>query len=263
MALKHQLRKILPSGAVRILRDINTSIRKVLPVKWLTWYSNLKVSNFKDKSAKDVFTDIYTNKSFWGGAESVSGSGSDYSSTKSLIGDLDKLLVDLKISSVLDIPCGDFNWMYKVDYKNVKYLGADIVEDLIKINSEKYKDNDTFNFKVLNLIEDALPKSDLVIVRDCFVHLSFDNVYHSIKNIKASGSKYLLTTSFPDHPSNLDIITGGWRTLNFQEKPFNFPKPVLVINENYQGSNGMYPDKSMNLYEIDKIVVPGEVYKES
>ena len=260
MALKHQLRKILPLGVVKILRDINTSIRKVLPVKWLTKYSNLKVSKYKDKSTKEVFTDIYTNKSFWGGSESVSGTGSDYKNTKSLIDDLNKLMVDLKITSVLDIPCGDFNWMHKVDYTNIKYVGADIVEDLIKINSEKYKDHDNLEFKVLNLIEDKLPKSDLIIVRDCFVHLSFSNIYHSIKNIKASGSKYLITTSFPDHPSNLDIITGGWRTLNFQEKPFNFPKPLLVINENYKGSNGEYKDKSMIVYEIDKIEIPQEEY---
>ncbi len=261
MALKHQIRKVLPSGAIQVLRNIHTSVRKVLPAKWLTWYSNLKVEKYKDKSTKDVFTDIYVNNSFWGSKESASGTGSDYKNTKSLIDDLNKLYVDLKITSVLDIPCGDFNWMHNVDYTNIKYIGADIVEQLIKANAEKYKENDNYKFVVLNLIEDPLPKSDLIIIRDCFVHLSFQNIYNSIKNIKASGSKYLITTSFPDHPSNLDIITGGWRTLNFQEKPFNFPKPVIVINENYVGSNGEYKDKSMVVYKISDIVIPEEEYQ--
>ncbi len=258
MTLKHQIRKNLPSGAIKILRNVNTSVRKVVPTKWLTWYSNLKVRKYKDKSTKDIFTDIYINNSFWGGKESVSGTGSDIRNTKSLINDLNKLLVDLNITSVLDIPCGDFNWMCKVNYENIKYVGADIVEELIKVNSEKYKEN--YKFVVLNLIEDGLPKSDLIIVRDCFVHLQFQDIYNSIKNIKASGSKYLMVTSFPDHPLNLDIITGGWRTLNFQEAPFNFPKPVLILNENYKGSNGEYKDKSMVVYNISEILIPEEGY---
>lgn len=263
MALKHQIRKVLPSGAVKVLKNVNTSVRKVLPVKWLTWYSNLKVGKFKEKSTKDVFTDIYINSSFWGSSESVSGTGSNYANTKSLIDDLNKLLVDLEITSVLDIPCGDFNWMHHVDYKNIKYIGADIVDELIKTNLEKYKDKGNYDFVVLNLIEDELPKSDLIIVRDCFVHLSFQNIYQAIKNIKTSGSKYLITTSFPEHPLNLDIITGGWRTLNFQEKPFNFPKPILTVNENYKGSNGEYKDKSMIVYNISEIVIPDEGYFEA
>ncbi len=262
MALKHQIRKFLPPEAIKVLRNVNTSLRKVLPVKWLTWYSNLKVGKYKDKSTKDVFTDIYTNNSFWGGTESVSGTGSDLRNTKSLIDDLNKLLVDFNISSVLDIPCGDFNWMNKVNYNGIDYVGADIVEALVKINAEKYKEHDNLKFVLLNLIEDPLPKSDLIIVRDCFVHLSMESIYNSIKNIKASGSKYLITTSFPEHPINLDIITGGWRTLNFQAKPFNFPKPVLVVNENYKGSNGEYKDKSMILFKISEIVVPEDGYFE-
>lgn len=100
------------------------------------------------------------------------------------------------------------------------------------------------------------------IIRDCLVHLSLENIYNSIKNIKASGSKYLMTTTFPEHPVNFDIQTGDWRPLNLQIKPFNFPKPLILINENCTELNGRFRDKSMALWEIDKIELPSTPYKE-
>lgn len=65
----------------------------------------------------------------------ISGSGSEITQTESFIKDLEKLLNDLEIRSLLDIPCGDLNWMQKVNLSNIDYCGADIVEELIKSNS--------------------------------------------------------------------------------------------------------------------------------
>ncbi|MEO6490246.1 MAG: hypothetical protein ABIO04_09925, partial [Ferruginibacter sp.] len=114
-----------------------------------------------------------------------------------------------------------------------------------------------FKFQVLDLIIDQLPQSDIIINRDCLVHLSFADIFSALKNIKSSGCKYLLTTTFTDHPKNTDIITGSWRTINLQQPPFNFPIPLLMINENCTESNGDYKDKSMGLWEISKIQIPG------
>jgi len=49
-----------------------------------------------------------------------------------------------------------------------------------------------------------------------------DNV---LRNIRRSGSAYLLVTTFPDRKENVDIITGNWRPLNMEKPPFNFPRP--------------------------------------
>lgn len=102
------------------------------------------------------------------------------------------------------------------------------------------------------MITDPLPQNDLIIVRDCLVHLSYKDIYNAIKNIKSSGSKYLLTTTFTNHDLNHDIVTGDWRAINLQ-KPFNFSSPLLVINENCTQGSGEYSDKAMALWEIDKI----------
>jgi hypothetical protein len=106
---------------------------------------------------------------------------------------------------------------------------------------------------VLNLIKDPLPKSDLIIVRDCLVHLSNKDVINAIKNIKSSGSKYLLTTTFTNLSLNSDILTGEWRPLNLLCAPFNLSNPLLVINENCTEGNGEYSDKSMALWEIESL----------
>jgi hypothetical protein len=159
----------------------------------------------------------------------------------------------MNIKSVLDLPCGDFNWMQRVDMSNVEYIGGDIVEDLIKSNIKQYKERENITFQVLNLITDTLPKSDLIFARDCLVHLPFKEVNSAINNIKSSGSKYLLTTTFTNRKKNNDIVTGDWRPLNLQEKPFNFPTPILIINENCTENNGQYNDKSMALWDISKL----------
>jgi hypothetical protein len=35
------------------------------------------------------------------------------------------------VKSLLDIPCGDFHWMRRVNLQGLSYVGADIVRELI------------------------------------------------------------------------------------------------------------------------------------
>jgi len=226
-------------------------IKKIIPVWLLKWHRNHN-SKFRNMNAKEVFTEIYKSN-HWKSSKSISGPGSEIAQTNSLIANLDKLLYDNKITSVLDIPCGDFKWMQKVDLSKIDYIGADIVDELIHTNIKLYIEKYNVNFCILNLISDPLPKSDLIIVRDCLVHFSFADIYSAIKNIKESGCKYLLATTFTNYHSNYDIQTGDWRRLNLLENPFSFPKPIIVINENCSEVNGEYNDKSLALWEISKI----------
>lgn len=232
--IKHKLKKLL---------------KKIMPKWLLDWYRNRNRGNL---TPNVIFTEIYTSN-HWQSSESFSGPGSEIKQTTSLISSLNKLITNMNISSVLDIPCGDFKWMQKVDLSKTDYVGADIVEKLIMSNINLYKGKENIKFKILNLISDSLPKSDIIIVRDCFVHLSFKDINDAIKNIKSSECKYLLTTTFTNHHLNYDIVTGNWRPLNLQEKPFKFPVPILIINENCTENNGIYNDKSMALWEISKI----------
>lgn len=233
---------------------------KILPAPVKVWHEKRRFDpeRFKGMNVQEVFTDIYKTN-HWHSSESISGPGSELKQTAVLINALNILLAEKDIRSILDIPCGDFNWMRNVEMKNISYIGADIVEELIRENQRKYS-TDTVHFDVLNLITDKLPKADIIIVRDCLVHLPFESIYHSIRNIKSSGSTYLLTTTFPEHSVNYDVRTGEWRPLNLQLKPFNFPEPLLIINEGF--ADVEFKDKSMALWEIDKIAIPAVPYME-
>jgi hypothetical protein len=200
---------------------------------------------------KRVFLDIYSTNS-WGGVESRSGSGSSLEQTKTIREQLPTLCKKLGVESFLDLPCGDFYWMKHVPLEVDEYIGADIIEQLIEHNRVLYTTKNR-RFTVLDIMKDQLPATDLVFSRDCLVHFSFRDILRTIRNIKRSSSKYLLTTTFTALDENIDIATGGWRPLNLQLPPFNFPEPIVLINENCTEVDGRYPDKSLGLWEIASI----------
>lgn len=201
--------------------------------------------------SKDLFTEYYKNNT-WSGKESLSGPGSDYEQTKYLVPELDIMLKYLNIKSMLDIPCGDFNWMKNINLEKMSYHGADIVEPLINKNNKKYKTNN-ISFSVIDIVNDKLPTVDLIMVRDCLVHLPNNDVFKALKNIKDSKSKYLLTTNFlwNHKEDNQDIAVGDWRRINLQKTPYNFKYPERIIIE---GNIQSYDrDKTMSLWYIKDI----------
>lgn len=199
----------------------------------------------------DVFDEIF-ERNHWRGAESASGTGSDLQQTAVIVRELPKLLRRHGAVSMLDIPCGDFHWMDRVDLSGIDYIGADIVSRLVDANNATHA-TEGVSFVTLNLVSDQLPRVDLVFCRDCLVHLSLDNVQAALRNICDSGARYLLTTTFPDHPRNRDIPNGLWREINLQAPPFNFPPPLELLNEGCTEGGGEHRDKSLGLWTIEQV----------
>ena len=52
---------------------------------------------------------------------------------------------------------------------------------------------------------------------------------------------------------NTDIYTADWRPINLEKKPFNFPKPIITINEECDEMDGIYSDKCICLWEIEEL----------
>ncbi len=201
-------------------------------------------------SLTDRFTQMHQSNA-WGNDESVSGWGSTFEATNGFRDELSRLLRILKTKSVLDIPCGDFNWMKHVQLDDIRYIGADIVQALVIANQRYVTPSRTF--VQLDITSDKLPKSDVIICRDCLVHLSFENIRRALANIKSSKSKYILLTSFPNIKRNLDIEDGRWRPLNFQIEPFNFQKPIATVVEGCRDDDGAYADKSLCLWKVNSL----------
>lgn len=207
---------------------------------------------YGDKYHEAIFSKIWEDNS-WGDVESKSGSGSNLSQTAFIRDELPKLLGDLDVRRLLDIPCGDFRWMQEVHLSaGLEYFGGDIVDKMIKYNSDHYGNN-TLSFLRLDILRDALPRVDLVLCRDCFVHFSISDICQAIRNLKRSGSTYLLVTHFTGDRQNRDIITGQWRPISLTRPPFNFPRPLRVIDERCTEAKGRYQDKCLALWRLEDL----------
>ncbi|MGH8209207.1 MAG: class I SAM-dependent methyltransferase, partial [Steroidobacteraceae bacterium] len=106
----------------------------------------------------------------WRNAESVSGDGSDLTQTQRVRAELARLVAQRNIATLLDAPCGDHYWMRKLETKPASYIGADIVPELIAANQRAYG-SATVRFVTLDICADELPRADLILCRDCLVHL--------------------------------------------------------------------------------------------
>jgi hypothetical protein len=203
-------------------------------------------------STIDTFRQIYSSN-HWGGAESPSGQGASSDQTHQLRLQLPTLLEQLKVEVLLDLPCGDVGWVSALELPILSYIGADIVPELIARNREQYGSTNR-QFLRLDITRDLLPSADLLLCRDCFVHLCLTDIKRAMRNIKRSRILYLLTTTFPECEENEDITTGDWRLLNLERPPFNLPPPTQLINEGCSEGNGMYSDKSLGLWLIQDIL---------
>ena len=192
-----------------------------------------------------IFESIY-KENRWADSESRSGSGSTVQATLNLRRMLPGILDGFDIRSILDIPCGDFNWMQHVPMDGIEYIGADISLSAIKANREKYGGGKT-RFRVLNVVQDKLPEVDMVICRDCLVHLPLEMAFNALQNIIESGAKYILTTTFPFH-GNFECDEGEWRPINLNAEPFPLPPPLLLLNEGCLEAG--FRDKSIGLWQI-------------
>lgn len=203
------------------------------------------------RSSKEVFSEVY-EKNLWKTGESKSGPGSELNQTREIIRELPEVLKELEITTMLDLPCGDFNWMKHVDLGVIKYIGSDIVDELILDNKKKYG-NGNREFVSLDLLTGDIPKVDLLFCRDHLVHLSFRDIKTAFRNIKKSTIKYIMTTTFTRHETNIDIATGEWRTLNLEKPPFNLPNPIKIINEKCTEGNGEFADKSLGVWLVEDL----------
>jgi len=194
-----------------------------------------------------IFTEIYRSNA-WLDLESKSGPGSTIFRTRLLRPRLTELVRNLGIRSLLDVPCGDFNWMRLTDLPSVEYIGADIVPELVSSNARLHARGDR-RFVQLDMIHDPLPKADLIFCRDGIVYFSYSDIALALQGMRQSGSTYLLTTTFTAHGRNDDINTGDWRPLNLDIAPFSFPPPLLTLADGPR-PDGTYPDKVLALYRI-------------
>lgn len=237
-----------------------------MKIKNTTLYLALLCSSFSYLSANDsapsnkqvadhveeIFTHIY-KANIWESPESISGPGSTLRVTTKMRQELSTLIKRFGITSIADAPCGDFNWMRHVDIGTCRYTGIDIVQELIERNARLFG-SITREFKHCNLVDNVIDAVDLIICRDMLAHLTYEQIFTTLKNFKRSGSKYILVTTGVRVQRNRDMpTTGECRFLNLELAPFNFPKPLALIEEDvpFEAERG----KHLGLWFLDDINV--------
>jgi hypothetical protein len=200
------------------------------------------------KYMESTFAPIYTENR-WGDSESVSGPGSNLERTVKLRTELPVLLGEIDARTLVDAPCGDFNWMKDTALGVEQYVGVDILPDLIARNQSLYG-NERTRFVFLDLTRDQLPRVDVILSRDCFIHFSYRHIAAAIKNFQRSRSTYLLTNTYPAWRKNKNIRTGDFRHINLMLPPFNFPPPLMQVNEKHPEEVEQYFGKSLGLWKL-------------
>lgn len=222
-SLKEIVRSVAPKTAVTAMKKTAEGIGTALAAQ--PWIHEMRLAV---RPRRVMFNDIYASKD-WGSEESGSGTGSELRATEDIRVRLPELLSAFGIHSLLDAPCGDWNWMQHVNLPVAKYTGVDIVPSVVEQNRRRFSRRGV-NFAVADLTGDDLPKAECILCRDCLVHLSYADISAVLKNFKRSGATYLLVNTYPQSQINRDQFTGAkFRLLNMSLPPFDFPPPLELF----------------------------------
>jgi hypothetical protein len=181
-------------------------------------------SEWRTSQRQQVFSRILEGNA-WGAVESVSGPGSTLEYTENIRREIPVILRDLRVKSMLDAPCGDYNWARHLQRDGITYIGGDIVEE-------------------------PLVEVDLWLCRDCLFHLTNADIYKVLANFRKSRIKYLLTSSHWQATANRDGRIGDFRLLNLELPPFSWPKPRAAITDFIDG----FHPRILGLWHRDDIV---------
>jgi hypothetical protein len=186
----------------------------------------------------------------WLSAESRSGIGSEYRNTQVVRAALVELLQRSDVGVFVDVPCGDFNWMSAVRQKvpgfDAKYVGVDRVGALIASNRKRHVGLD---FRK-GTIEELSIRADLLLVRDLLQHLSTTSQLAILRNLRSTGSRWLLINYEVHLPANTLVRVDPaprWIELNLELPPFSL-RPIKTFA-------GDSRDKFYGLFDLSAVVL--------
>src|SRR5262249_36013324 len=138
-------------GRGRIGRGRNNTTRRFLarvkkhgtPLGWRVtdegWVAFVEapVDRVERKRREESCADVH-GRNRWGDSESGAGPGSNRARAAAFSAELPALLDAFGVRTLLDAPCGDFNWMREVPWSLDRYVGVDIVPEIVEKNQRVY-----------------------------------------------------------------------------------------------------------------------------
>jgi hypothetical protein len=204
--------------------------------------------HMREANITDVFSQIYAND-IWvmhENQDSSSGAGSTQMATGELVVRLSAFLKEVGCRQLVDIGCGDFNWMRGIE-GDFSYLGIDVVPQVIDANNAAYASGRR-RFICMDASRTAISPGDVAVCREVLFHLSFRDGLQLLRNIKAAGFKYVLLTSDKSVWFNSDIHNGDFRRINLSKSPFRFANPLREFTDDRVSQGrvlGVWPGEAL------------------
>ncbi len=176
-----------------------------------------------------AFRSIYRERLWGSGGESASGPGSAVAAAAGAVEALLQAVERVGARSVLDVGCGDFNWLGPVlprlaERGVERVVGCDIVAEAFADARSRHP---SVSFEELDVVTQRPGRaSDLVVCRQCLNHMSPPDALRALSNLAASGCGHLLATTY-DADADADGQLGGglgegtrYRCYNLSRPPF-------------------------------------------
>lgn len=150
-----------------------------------------------------------------------SGSGSSPANTRLYRAFLARYMREHEIRSVLDIGCGDWQFSRLIDWTGIRYLGVDVVPEIMLRNQVRFGRYPSPVFGCGDVLNGyRMPDADLILCKDLLQHWP-DPAIHELGR-RLTGRRALLTYDLGTGPHE-DTITGEYRPLDLTVSPFSWP----------------------------------------
>ena len=159
---------------------------------------------------EQTFREVYFN-ALWGRTKEhiyCSGSGSHPEFAMQYCALVKRFIKDHRITTVVDLGCGDFRVGRQIASPGFLYTGIDVVPELIDHNRAVYSDPNVA-FHCMDITRSDPPRGELCLVRQVLQHLSNSEIEAVL--LRCKGFKYVLVTEHvPIHCStpNIDKVHG-------------------------------------------------------
>jgi hypothetical protein len=213
-----------------IARYFKRVIPRSLKALWWTYSAKRDLRELESsQTAEEAFSAVY-RRGHWGKSSNpaekfYSGSGShDVAAVRNFIATQQEQL------NAVDLGCGDFSVGSQLQSLFKNYTACDVVPDLIKHNSEKFKSLGVV-FRQLDIIKDPLPPGDIVFIRQVLQHLSNEDIQNIVSKVSKIYRYLVLTEHLPannnflpnkDHRTGRDVRIANNSGIVLTEPPFNF-----------------------------------------
>ena len=185
------------------------------------------------KKHKEIFSQIYDNEE-WGFGKG-SGMGSSKLYCKKYIIFLEKFIKENNIENVLDFGCGDWQFSQYVDWKNINYIGIDVVECVIKNNKQNFAKQNISFVNDNNILKYINKKNQLILIKDVLQHWTNEAIIIFMDNLlcylTSKNKCILITNSWKYEGPRISIDNPqNYAPLDSQKWPLIKYKPEVVFH---------------------------------